>query len=177
MGFFGWLFGRDKEEIISQENSKHIVKPNVLADVLMTEFISNDNLNIKFILDKSWEKSELLLKNIITYKIAIVLLALLAKEEKQKGFKKVRENFEKLVFSPDVVEGMFFFYSVKHAMDKLSELFSLRDHASQWEAWAMSWLTESGINENNPARSFELALLWVDNYTTIMDSLKEFDPE
>jgi hypothetical protein len=159
------------------QRSKNKVKPNVLADVIMTEFIANDNLNSRFKLEESWGQSALFENNVVTYKIAIVLLALLTKEDKHKGFINVREFFEKLVFSPDVVDGMFFFYSVKKAMDKLSELFSLRDNASQWMVWAISWLRETGINKTNPVRLFELASMWIDNYTTIMDSLNEFDPE
>jgi hypothetical protein len=105
------------------------------------------------------------------------LLALLAIEEANPKSKDVREHLEKLVFSDDIVEGMPFSLQVKTAMDKLSDLFKSRDNSGQWMAWAMSWLTESGINETNPVQSFEFAMMWVDNYVTISDYLKEYDPQ
>jgi hypothetical protein len=156
---------------------KEKIKSNVLADVLQSEFIIKKNLNSKIKLDKSWDLSKSFDDKIVIYKIALVLLAILKLEDDFTGFKNVREYLEKLVFSPDIVDGMFFFHGVKNAMNKLSELFSLRDNAGQWMVWAMSWLTETGINETIPVRSFEFTLMWIDNYVTIIDYLKGYDPE
>jgi hypothetical protein len=159
------------------EFQKKKIKSNVLAEVLFTEFIINKDLNSKFRLCESWDISNSFEYKVILHKKAIVLLAILTLEVHENNFKRVRERFEKLIYSADVVDGMFSFIEVRNAMENLSELCSLRDNSGQWIIWGISWLKEAGITETNPIRSFQLACMWVDNYLTIMDYLKKYDPE
>jgi hypothetical protein len=156
---------------------KKKIKSNVLADVLLTEFIMNKDQNSHFKLDTNWELSPSFEDKVVLHKAALVLLVILTLEDKNSNFKNVREHLEKLVFSVNNVEGMPFFLEVKNAMDNLSELFKLRNNSRQWMTWAMSWLNKTGINETNPIRSFQFASMWIDNYVTISDYLKEYNPQ
>jgi hypothetical protein len=156
---------------------KKRVASNVLADVLVSEFIMNKNENARFNLDGNWKPSVEFENKVVCYKLALVILALLAAEQKDSRFEKVKTNLERLVFSPDVVEGMPFFLQVKSAMDNLSELLNVRINAGESMLWASRWLEEAGINENNPALNLGFALMWIDNYVTIGGYLKECKPE
>jgi hypothetical protein len=42
--------------------------------------------------------------------------------------------------------------------------------------WAMAWLKDAGIIETNPAILTQFALMWMDNYVTILDYMKEYAP-
>ena len=155
---------------------KKRVASNVLADVLVSEFIMNKNENARFNLE-NWKPSVAFENKVVCYKLALVLLALLAAEQKDSRFEKVKTNLEKSVFSPHIVDGMPFFIQVKSAMDNLSELLTIRDNPAQWMLWASRWLEDAGINETNPVVTFRFALMWTDNYVTIAGSLKEFKPQ
>lgn len=156
--------------------SKEKISSNVLAEVLIGEFVKKEDNNAHFKLESRWESSLSFDDGVVLYKLALVLLALLNIEEKNPDFKYVREHFEKLIFSRDIVEGMPFFLQVKTAMNKLGDLLKFRDNPSEWMFWARSWLREVGLDENNPASLFLFAMMWVDNYTTIMNYLKGYDP-
>jgi hypothetical protein len=159
-------------------NIKENIESNVLADVLFSKFIMNKDLNSRFKLDTKWELSPYSEDKVWLYKLALVLLGILALEDNNSNFKDVRETLEKLVFSAHIVEGMPIFLEVKKAMDELSKLlFSLRNNAGQWMFWALSWLKEIGIIETNPIRLFQFACMWVDDYVMIVDYLKEWNPQ
>ena len=155
---------------------KEKINPNVLADVLMTDFVRKEEENAHFKLESDWGSFSSFDDWVILYKLGLVLSALLTLETENSNFKFVRDRFERLTFSPDIVDGMPFFLQVKNAMNKLGDLFGFRDNPTQWMSWAKSWLGEVGIEEDNPITLFRFAMMWVDNYTTIMDYLKGYDP-
>ena len=70
-----------------------------------------------------------------------------------------------------------FFLQVKSAMDEISQLLDARDNPAQWMSWAQHWLEDVGINETNPAVTFQFALLWTDNYVMIAGALNDFHPK
>jgi hypothetical protein len=154
---------------------KKRVAPNVLADVLLTEFIADKDENARFNL--RWPASDVFQNKVARYKLALVLLALLAAEQKDARYEQVKTHLEKLVFSPDIADGMPFFLQVKSAMDEISQLLDARDNPAQWMTWAQHWLEDVGINETNPAVTFQFALLWTDNYVTIAGALNDFHPK
>lgn len=158
------------------EGGRQTIRPDVLADVLRSEFIGNKDANRRFNLTSDWDQSSRFEDMVIIHKLSLVLLALLSAEKECPSFKAVREHIENLVFSPNMEEGMPFFLEVKRGIDKLAELFQARDNAAQWMRWATSWLSEVGIDETNPARLFQFATMWTDNYVTLSDYLKGYVP-
>jgi len=52
-------------------------KPNVLSDVLFSEFVLKKEENERFKLDSRWNSSEYFYDCVASYKIALVLIALL----------------------------------------------------------------------------------------------------
>lgn len=193
-------------------NIKKDIKPSVLSDVLLSEYILKREENERFSLNPCWNSSESFYDFVILYKIAIIITALLNNELEDIGFSQVRLEFEKAVFTEGNIQKLYFYYDVKSAMDKLGELIDpknkdldnvsdqnnkipwtmacLRDigvlgnnQAIQHSrfsvigmGWAMAWLKEAGIIETNPAILDQFAIMWIDNYITVNDILKEFNP-
>ena len=193
-------------------NLKRNIKPNVLSDVLLSEYLLKKEENKRFVLDPCWNSSESFYDFVMLYKIAIIIIALLNNEQEDTGFSQVRLEFEKAVFTDGNIQKLYFYNDVKSAMDKLGELIDpknkdlnnlcdqnkripwtmacLRDvgvlgdnQAIQHSrfsvigmGWAMAWLRESGIIETNPAILNQFAIMWIDNYTTVNNILKDFSP-
>ncbi len=193
-------------------NVEKDIQPNVLSDVLLAEYVVKKQENRRFRLSHAWSVSKNFDDHVILYKIALVLLALLNIEEKNKGFLPVRLLFEKAVFTDGNIEKRSFYHHVKTAMDNLGELLDTNntnldnlDDQNQklpWTmaclreagvlksdqpilhsrlnvigmGWAMAWLKEAGVIERNPATLAQFALMWVDNYVTILNYLKEYEP-
>jgi len=101
--------------------------PMSLGESLLAEFIREARHDARFRLTETWESSAGFDEKVHLYKLALVLSALLAIEQKNPTFKNVRDHLEKLVFSPDIADahcGIFFFNSVKQAMDGSRDLYS-----------------------------------------------------
>jgi hypothetical protein len=193
-------------------NLKKDIKPNVLSDVLLSEYLLKRKESERFLLDPSWNSSESFYDFVMLYKIAMIIIALLNNELEDIGFLQVRLEFEKAVFTDGNIQKLFFYNDVKSAMDKLGELIDpqnkdlnnlcdqnkripwtmacLRDvgvlgdnQAIQHSrfsvigmGWARAWLREAGIIETNPVRLAKFAIMWIDNYITVNNILKDFSP-
>jgi hypothetical protein len=193
-------------------NSKRDIKPNVLSDVLLSDYLLKKKENERFLLNTYWNSSKSFYDFVILYKIAMIIIALLNNELEDIGFSQVRLEFEKVVFSDLNIQNLNFYHEVKSAMDKLGELIDpknkdlnnvcnqnkkipwtmacLRDvgilgdnQAIQHSrssvigmGWAMAWLREAGIIETNPVILAKFAIMWIDNYITVNNILKEFSP-
>lgn len=193
-------------------NLKKDIKPSVLSDVLLSEYILKREENERFLLDPCWNSSESFYDFVMLYKIAIIIIALLNNEQEDIGFFQVRLEFERAVFTDGNIQKLYFYYDVKSAMDKLGELIDLKNkdldnvcdqnkripwtmaclrdvgvlgdnQAIQHSrssvigmGWAMAWLREAGIIEVNPAILTQFAIMWMNNYITVNDILKEFSP-
>jgi hypothetical protein len=95
------------------------IQPNVLSDVLLTEYVFNRIENERFNLDSRWELTEKFYKSVVLYKIAIVLTILIANEIRDERFKHVRLSFEKIIYLDN---NLFSRLEVGVVIDKLMEL-------------------------------------------------------
>lgn len=188
------------------------IKQQVISDVLLSDFVMNQEANQRFYIDQQWDQSEVFDNYIILYKIAVVILALLNVESKNQNFLPARILFEKSVFTDGNVQKLHFYQQVKSAMDKLGELICTDNFKSDklidqnnkmpwtmaclrdlgvlkedqpiehsipsvaWMGWAMAWLRDVGAIETNPAVLDRFALMWMDNYITIVNYMKELNP-
>lgn len=195
-----------------ETKSKENIRPNILSDVLLSEYVLKREENERFNIDKRWNASDSFYEHVILFKLAVVIMALLKNEQDDIGFYQVRLEFEKAIFSDGNVQKLYFYYEVKSAMDKIGELINpknkgldnLRDQNNKmpWTmaclrdngvlgsdqailhsrgfiigmGWAMAWLRELGILETNPMILSRFAIMWMDNYITVNDILKGFNP-
>lgn len=126
--------------------------PDVLADVLLGEYVLKKEENKHFELDPKWGIAENFNDIVMLYKIALVLIALLNVESKNIIYYQVRICFEKLVFRDGNVEKLGFYYDVKSAMEKLGELLDNRDdnfynlkEQINKIPWTLACLREAGV--------------------------------
>ena len=146
-------------------------KPNVLSDVLFSEFVLKKEENERFKLDSRWNSSEYFYDCVASYKIALVLIALLNIERKTPNYFQVRLIFEKAVFTDGNIQKLDFYYAVKSAMDKLSELIDTSNHKlenlndqNNKMPWTMACLRAAGVLGNDQAiihsRSSVIGMGW-----------------
>jgi len=121
---------------------------SVIAKALLEEFILNKD-HFKQDLEISDDILPSFKKKIILYQKALTLIALVNKEGENQKFKKVKENFELLIFPDTQEKEMQNFTNIKDAMLHLKEL--LFNKERKQFSWAISWLSEIGIPETNPA--------------------------
>ena len=91
---------------------KKSIQPNVLSDVLLSDYILKKEENERFNLDSRWTSYESFIDFVVAYKIAIVLLALLNVERKNRKFLQVRLKFEDSVFMDGNIQKRDFYVTV-----------------------------------------------------------------
>jgi hypothetical protein len=130
--------------------------PDVLADVLLAEYVLKEEENRRFEFDPQWKEVGNFSDMVKLYKIALVLTGLLNVERENKDYLHVRICFEKLVFRYGNVEKLGFYYNVKYAMDKLGELLDVRDEKfynlevqNKNIPWTMNCLPNAGVLKND----------------------------
>jgi len=136
------------------------IKHQVLADVLLSDYVMSLEANHLFYIDQQWDRSEVFDNYIILYKIAVVILALLNAESKNQNFLSVRIFFEKSVFTDGNIQKLYFYQQVKSAMNKLSELIVPNNFKSDklhdqnnCMPWTIACLREVGIlKEDQPIK-------------------------
>jgi len=134
------------------------VKPNVLSDVLLSEYVLKKEDTERFKLDSRWNSSEDFDDYVVLYKIALVLIALLNIERKNPNYFQVRLTLEKAIFTDGNIQKLYFYYQVKSAMDKLGELLdasnsnidNLKDQNEKMP-WTMTCLRQAKVLENDQA--------------------------
>jgi hypothetical protein len=133
-------------------------QPNVLSDVLLSEYVLNKEDHQRFHLNSGWSASESFDEYVVLYKIAIVLIALLNIEGKSQKLLEIRPLFERAVFTDGNVQKLSFYHQVKSTMDKLGEILdtsyvnldNLRDQNEKLP-WTMSCLRAAGVLESDQA--------------------------
>lgn len=109
---------------------KRDIQPNVLADVLLAEYVLKKEENERFKLEAHWNSSDHFDDYVKLYKIAIVLIALLNVERRNPNYLHVRSIFEKAIFTDGNVQKLYFYDQVKSAMDKLGELLNINNNSN-----------------------------------------------
>jgi|WetSurMetagenome_2_1015567.scaffolds.fasta_scaffold456228_2 hypothetical protein len=91
----------------------HEFKPSVLSDVLLAEYVLNNEENERFKLDPHWNSSEDFHDYVVLYKIALILIALLNIEKKNHNYLQVRLIFEKAIFMDNNIKKLYFHNQIK----------------------------------------------------------------
>jgi len=133
-------------------------EPNVLSDVLLTEYILKKEEKDQFNIDSRWNTSEYFGNYVKCYKIAIVLLALLQVEKKNKNFHYVRRTFERAVYYDGNIKKQYFYDQIKIVMKKLLELLDISNYKidkleeqNEKMPWTMACLRSMQVLKNNQA--------------------------
>lgn len=151
-----------------RENGKEDVKPNVLSDALLAEYVLKNEENARFKLDEDWGKSETFDDFVKLYKLALVIIALLNAEQENENFLNVRLCFEKHIFREGNIEKLGFYYDVKAAMDKLGELIDSHNYPidtlveqNKKLSWIMTCLRDARVIEANQALIPNSSVIWM----------------
>jgi hypothetical protein len=160
------------------------INSKVLAETLYTEAIQKKHCDIPPEVSIPPTALPAIEAKIQLYQFTSVLLALMATATTNPEFLPVQEHLERLLFPPTPEEGTDILLDVRGAMRDLSELLTTKEEdltipsskAGKSIFWARDWLSCVGVEENNPVTLALFALKWIDYYTTIHDSLTEFDP-
>jgi len=109
------------------------------------------------------------------YRLAVVLTALLAKEQEHPIILEIRKSFEKLVFNLPQEDGMAFFEKVMEAGRSFNDLLIyLRDqNHGMIVSWARSWLQDVGVNEENIIVSSAFAKSWTGSYIVVLETIRD----
>ena len=88
-----------------------------------------------------------------------------------------RRHFSKAVLDKPLlqVEGASQLEDVRHAMKDLTELVQ-PDGQPRPMSWAMRWLADVGIRQDNPATLMMFVLRWPSHFATVLEALREFKP-
>jgi hypothetical protein len=153
---------------------KHRVRADELATSLFNEFVQrpigwDETLQIDTsITSESGRKVRL-------YQFASVLLAVLDAERRDAAFSPVRECLERHFFPPTFTEGAELLEEVRHAMKDLTELIQ-PDGQPRPMSWAVRWLSDVGIQQDNPATLMMFVFRWPSHFATVLEALREFKP-
>lgn len=153
---------------------KRRVPADLLATSLFDEFVRrpiswNETLQIDTsITSASGRKVRL-------YQFASVLLAVLDAERRDAAFTPVRERLEQHFFPPTFTQGAELLEEVRHAMKELSELVQ-PDGQPRPMAWAVRWLSDVGIQQDNPASLMMFVIRWPKHFAAALEALREFKP-
>jgi len=139
----------------------------------MTEFVSVDDPTFeRDVLSLGELQRPALRAHMRLYRAALALMVVLAESQRNRKFRQVRTELEKLIFPMPKAEGMALLNDLKRAMQKLNELLHPAEEARQL-TWAMSWLREAGMEETNPATLTLVAVHWMDSYVAITRAVRE----
>lgn len=154
-------------------NRKLRVKPIVLADGLIAEFIDKPLYQLAPEKQISSEASLAFNSKLKLYQFACVLLAVLKKESKNAAYSPVRDHLEKKFFPATFAQGANMLDEVRCAMRDLDELFTPKDKP-QYMPWACKWFSTVGIDENNPVTLSLFVFSWTDHFIAINKSFERF---
>ena len=181
---------------------KQRVPPDELARSLYDMFVQERSRRDE-LLDKGWIPSTTrsrYLEHTHIYRKAAILLALISEAEQRPNFEPVLQSYEAIIFGPaPTPAGIEAVGAVKSAMKDMGRLLAcatndgtkkvtsleLYDSSSGTFAskgnltpfvWAMEWFREIGHEENNPVTLMAFARSWMDEYATVVESLRKFRP-
>lgn len=160
------------------------INPKVLAETLFTELIQTKHCDVPPEVRIAPEAVSTVEAKIRLYQFASVLLAIMSTAEAEPEFLPVRDHLERLFLPPTIQQGFDILLDVRGAMKDLSELLTVKNEdrtnssskAGKSMFWARSWLSSVSVEENNPVTLALFALKWMDYYTVVTDSLKDFNP-
>jgi hypothetical protein len=160
------------------------INSKVLAETLYTEAIQKKHCDIPPEVNIPPAALPAIEAKIQLYQFTSVLLALMTTGSTRPEFLPVQEHLERLLFPPTPQEGTDMLLDVRGAMRDIGELLTTKEEgraipsskAGKSMLWARDWLSRVGVEENNPVTLALFALKWIDYYTTIHESLTDFNP-
>lgn len=109
------------------------------------------------------------------YREAIILMSLISESQTKQLFKDVLIAYEMLVMgsipSPAALQKM---NELKAAMADLNRLLNPERLPKEF-TWGMKWFHEIGHDEVNPVRLSLFATLWMGEFTTAVQSLRDLE--
>jgi len=153
---------------------KHQVPAEELATGLFNEFVErpiqwDESLQIETTPTSAFGRKLRL------YQFASVLLAVLDAERQDAAFSKVRVRLEQCFFPSKYAEGADLLEEVQKAMKDLIELVQ-PDGQARPMSWAVRWLSDVGIQQDNPAILMMFVIRWPSHFCTVLKALHEFNP-
>ena len=150
--------------------------PNDIAQALLDEFVNQTDDEPEYL--PAWYTDEKLVEayqaKAQLYRLALVLYVLQSEEQNNHKFVAVRDAFEGLIFTMSEEEAAPLIKQIDFAIKDLCEIFP-PDEARP-NAWATNWFEEIGINEGNPFTLLLLIVKWTGLCTSLVDTIREFDP-
>ena len=160
------------------------VKPEVLAETLLTELLQRHHCDIPAEVSVPPELISAIEDKIRLYQFTSILLAVITITQAKPEFLPVQEHLERLFFPPTAQQGVGLLLDVRGAIKDLGELLDVTEEngtrsfskAGKSMSWARNWLARVGIDECNPATLSLFALNWMDYYIVVTKSLNDFSP-
>lgn len=131
-----------------------------LVEGLINEFVLNADLDTHFHTDYATASRAFVLRS-RAYRLATVILVLLARQRRDSRLADVRVAIERQMFGADTKAVRVNAGMVKAAVEDLAELQHILSSGSRRELrWAMSWFEASGIRETNPEALRQFIVHW-----------------
>ncbi|HEV2436707.1 MAG TPA: hypothetical protein VG077_11975 [Verrucomicrobiae bacterium] len=121
------------------------------------------------------KETERTAKSATYHRFASVLLAVLDAERRDASFSPVREGLEQRFFPPTFTEGASQLEAVRQAMKNLTELIQPEGQPEPM-SWAIRWLSDAGIQQDNPAVLMMFAIRWPNHFAAALEALRKFKP-
>jgi len=163
-----------------------------LANVLYGEFVCNMDADKKTINRLNLKENQKLVfqTRMISCRLAIVLMALVAIEEKNSRFLKVHECFEKIIsdktieiensFREITAKGLGKEISINFRIDIQQSLVALKvllhSDKNKYFSWAAKWFQDLNIEVVNPVDLTMLCMVFMDGYILVHKTLENSDP-
>jgi hypothetical protein len=151
--------------------SKGEIPSKELAQVVIAEFIIEPGQPLESL--SLGSQAEDYQNKVLIYRLALVLIILLAKEKEHPEFLKVRTELESLTFE-NFRDGISLLEHVRTAMSNLSDF--LFGEQRRELSWARMWLQDIGIIELNPATLTLFALDWMNTFKMMHEFFDKCTP-
>lgn len=156
------LFSKASPKLTNLDISSAFINDYILIEV-------DDDIN-RFNIKET--RRDIFIKNMLIYKSAIIILALLSEESRDKRYSQLRSEFERLLYQnqePNVLT------EIRSAMYDLKLL--LFSDSKNELSWSKNWFKQIEIEEFNPAQLTLFSIIITNNYALIINLLrKEFKP-
>ncbi len=150
---------------------------DALADLLLSEIVENEadglERDMEHDLELTSQQKQAYHSKCKLYRLAMVLVAVVAEQSRTPGALRLQESIEHQVFGQRNVESERVLVEVNGAMSDVQRLLQSGAHKEEL-SWAMSWLSEIGVDRFNPADLLMVSAGWMIEYSCIVKSLRGF---
>ncbi|MHB1992476.1 hypothetical protein [Metallibacterium scheffleri] len=141
-----------------------------MAALLVDEMIDNQHIHAHH-LKMDEDTSGKFKDKARLYQVAAVLMAIMSAEQQNKELKRVKDEFENLIFSLNPTPASVYFVSkIRDAMMDLQSLLYPKNPGASM-SWARAWLHGVNIDESNPASLGIFSMQYIDFYICVRKAL------